>query len=1001
MPKATSTSKWKVPFIAENILSCENGSKIPFMAITESWLKGYITDAQIKIPHYNAYRSDRSKRQGGGTLLYIHEDLIVSSTSSYDDNTCEAIICTIENIDTVIASVYRPPKASEKDFANTLKFLEEYILSTTSDKPHDIFITGDFNLPNINWESLTVEPAQSHGKEMSISAGMLLEFVNENFLTQIVDKSTRGRNTLDLILTNNVQLTSEVNTRETSLSDHDIVEVGLRYNPFQNSQSTPPKQFDPHSFSSVKVHECNYEDMNDHLATIDWHMLSDLCKSCIADPDGSMFFELVRLTVLQLTLIHAPAKEVPSSNKTTKVTRQRKILNRKRRKLQARLNCLKQHQPSSPTVKVLEDQLSLLYVDIRDSIAAELHSREERAVKVLKSNPRYFFSYAKRFSKVKSNVGPLKDKDGILHQDPEKMANILQQQYTSVFSNPESSKAEKPKMVENDVSIENIIFTTEDIIRAIDSIDAYAGTSDEDIPARVIKECKQHLCIPIKLIWSRSLHSETVPSILKTQFITPVFKKGNRSDPGNYRPISLTSHIIKIFERILRQRLVTFLEGNKILNQSQHGFRKGRSCLTQLLSHYDRILQNLNNNCETDVIYLDYAKAFDKVDHRILLQKLHAYGIRGKLYNWIKDFLSNRHQTVVINGKHSLYELVISGVPQGSVLGPLLFIIYINDLEKDVKDSKISSFADDTRAAKDIACVEDTEKLQADLDRIVRWSEANNMQLHEDKFEFLCYRTKQSSLLKQLPSTGQHAVYQTPKGHTLYPQEAVKDLGVILASDYSWSYHINTMVADARIMAAWVLGVFKDRSYSTMLQLYKTMVRSRLEYCCPLWSPHKIQDIQTIEAVQKAFTKKIGNMKDLDYWDRLRRLNITSLQRRRERYIIIHIFKIINDMAPNDLCLEWYNNKRLGIKVKIPKLDYNVPKYAFSLMESSFRISGAKLWNLLPAEVNTQHVLDPFKIKLQTFLKKFPDKPPVYGYTTQNGNSLIDWSMQSGGPQLK
>ena len=209
------------------------------------------------------------------------------------------------------------------------------------------------------------------------------------------------------------------------------------------------------------------------------------------------------------------------------------------------------------------------------------------------------------------------------------------------------------------------------------------------------------------------------------------------------------------------------------------------------------------------------------------------------------------------------------------------------------------------------------------------------------------------------------------------------------------------MVADARIMAAWVLGVFKDRSYSTMLQLYKTMVRSRLEYCCPLWSPHKIQDIQTIEAVQKAFTKKIGSLKELDYWDRLKRLNITSLQRRRERYIIIHIFKIINDMAPNDLCLEWYHNKRLGIKVKIPKIDYNVPKYASSLMEFSFRINGAKLWNLLPAEVNTQHVLDPFKVRLQKFLNKFPDKPPVYGYTTQNGNSLIDWSLQSGGPQLK
>ena len=415
---------------------------------------------------------------------------------------------------------------------------------------------------------------------------------------------------------------------------------------------------------------------------------------------------------------------------------------------------------------------------------------------------------------------------------------------------------------------------------------------------------------------------------------------------------------------------------------------------------YDRILQNLNNNCETDVIYLDYAKAFDKVDHKVLLQKLHAYGIRGKLYSWIKDFLGNRYQTVVINGKRSLFELVISGVPQGSVLGPLLFIIYINDLVKEVQHSTISSFADDTRASKSIACVEDVQKLQSDLDKIVHWSKANNMQLHEDKFEFLCYRTKESDLVKELPFAGQQTTYQTPAGHLICPKDIVKDLGVYVTSDYTWTHHINTMVADARLMASWVLGVFKDRSKTTMLQLYKTMVRSRLEYCCPLWNPNKIQDIQTIEAIQKAFTKKITGLREIDYWERLKHLNITSLQRRRERYVIIHIFKIINDMAPNDLNIQWYNHKRLGTKIKLPKLN-NAPKYASSLMDASFRIKGASLWNLLPADTNTQKALDPFKIKLQKFLKKFPDRPPVYGYTTENRNSLIDWTMQSGGPQMK
>ena len=411
--------------------------------------------------------------------------------------------------------------------------------------------------------------------------------------------------------------------------------------------------------------------------------------------------------------------------------------------MQSRINCLKIHQPLSPTIKVLEDELSLLYVDIRDHISTQLDNNEKKAVSVLKSNPKYFFSYAKRFSKLKSNTGPLKDDKEILHNDPEEMVNLLQKQYTSVFSDPSSPSCQQDPQIEpHNFSIQDIEFVNEDIVKAIDEIDPYASTSENDIPAKVLKECKHNLCTPIHMIWKRSMESETVPAIFKTQFITPVYKKGNRTKPENYRPISLTSHVIKIFERIIRNRLVVFLEGNTILNPTQHGFRKGRSCLTQLLNHIDKILQNLINNHETDVIYLDYAKAFDKVDHNILIKKLYAYGIRGKLLNWIKDFLTKRYQTVVVNGKHSSYELVISGVPQGSVLGPILFILYINDLKTKVQDSEIGSFADDTRASKSISIADDTKFLQEDLNRIVDWSTANNMILHEQKFELLSYRTK-------------------------------------------------------------------------------------------------------------------------------------------------------------------------------------------------------------------------------------------------------------------
>ena len=203
-----------------------------------------------------------------------------------------------------------------------------------------------------------------------------------------------------------------------------------------------------------------------------------------------------------------------------------------------------------------------------------------------------------------------------------------------------------------------------------------ASSTDHDIPALILKECKNNISYPVFLIWKDSFKSEFIHEDMKILSITPIFKKGDKSDPGNYRPISLTSHLIKMFERVIRKKLVCRLESNSILSNKQHGFRKGRSCLTHLLKHIDEIIQSLLNGNDHDVIYLDFAKAFDKVDHKILIHKLRLLrlcGVQGKLLKWIEQFLTNREQFVTMNGFHSMLALVLSGVPQGSVLGPILF----------------------------------------------------------------------------------------------------------------------------------------------------------------------------------------------------------------------------------------------------------------------------------------------------------------------------------------
>ena len=216
---------------------------------------------------------------------------------------------------------------------------------------------------------------------------------------------------------------------------------------------------------------------------------------------------------------------------------------------------------------------------------------------------------------------------------------------------------------------------------------------------RILKELAEELAQPLADLFNTSMDSGIVPESWKTANVTPIFKKGDKRDPSNYRPVSLTSTIGKIMEKIIRDHINKHMQLNKLYSPHQHGFRKGRSCSTQLLEVTEDWTKLLDEDNSVDCIYLDYKKAFDSVPHQRLMIKLHAYGIRGKLWKWIIAYLSNRQQQVVINGVASESTDVMSGIPQGSILGPELFLIFINDLPESIKspDGAVKLFADDTK----------------------------------------------------------------------------------------------------------------------------------------------------------------------------------------------------------------------------------------------------------------------------------------------------------------
>ena len=647
--------------------------------------------------------------------------------------------------------------------------------------------------------------------------------------------------------------------------------------------------------------------------------------------------------------------------------------------------------------KKLKLEATNIEKDLQKSYRRSRELSEEKAVGAIKSNSKFFFSYAKKFSKVKSSVGPLIDAGSLVIACPLKMARMLANQYSKVFSKPQKPM-EEPTVVFPDSRISgshpwlhDINFDHEDIIEAISEIPYSSASGPDRFPVLLLKNCKYSLAEPLYMIWRKSLDQGDIPLLLKTANIVPIHKGGSRGETANYRPVALTSHLIKMFEKIIRKYIVAYMEENNLFNPSQHGFRSGRSCLSQLIAHYDRISQNLEHGHNVDVVYLDFAKAFDKVDFLVTMKKLKDLGISGKIGRWIHSFLTDRKQSVILEGRKSEAADVLSGVPQGSVLGPLLFLVLIGDIDQEIASAYVSSFADDTRVAHGVDSEQDVLDLQADLNTVYQWADNNNMQFNSKKFECLRYGSNQE--LKR--STH----YTSNSGKEIKTTDHTRDLGVTMSNDGTFSKHITEVVSRSGQMCSWILRTFKTRERMPMLTLWKSLVRSNIDYCCQLWNPSKAGDIQAVEQLQRSFIRKISGMQGLSYWEQLSTLSLYSLQRRRERYILLYVWRILEGLTPNfnqpNLGgIREYWNARRGRLCDVPIVKARAPAAFRQMRYSSFGIIGPRLFNILPKELRniSNCTLEMFKRKLDKYLKTVPDEPLVSGYTSfrrADSNSLI------------
>jgi Reverse transcriptase (RNA-dependent DNA polymerase) len=325
-----------------------------------------------------------------------------------------------------------------------------------------------------------------------------------------------------------------------------------------------------------------------------------------------------------------------------------------------------------------------------------------------------------------------KDAQGRTVQDDGEMAKLLNRFFSSVFTR--ENTANIPEPVAGEQVLEDVKITAKAVREKIKGLRADAATGPDGIGPQLLKQLVSEISWPLARIMRQSLHEGMVPENWRTANVTPIFKAGRKSDPGNYRPVSLTSVSCRLMESIIKDQIVSHLDRNGLVKKSQHGFMNRRSCVSNLLCYLEKVTSEIDKGKAVDVIYLDFAKAFDTVPHERLKKKLRAHGIGGKLLKWIAAWLGGRKQRVVLNGHESSWEEVLSGMPQGSVLGPLLSLILINDLDAAVSLAELLlKFADDTKLARVIRSNEDRAGLQSALDRLMDWSEVWGMRFNVKK----------------------------------------------------------------------------------------------------------------------------------------------------------------------------------------------------------------------------------------------------------------------------
>ncbi len=778
----------------------------------------------------------------------------------------------------------------------------------------------------------------------------LVDIVLEHSLSQVITIPTRQDKTLDILLTNNpAPVTRVKGMPPIGKSDHDI--VFLEYDIKAKRVRQQPRKI-------LLYKRADMEGLRDHIRSYSTTFLSSASDKTVnelwSEFRDDIAYAIGKFIPSKMTKAKYSCPWIDTAIKRLIHKREKlyhKIRHSQDPDLKARYKLFKAHVQKSIRDAYWRYISGIFSDDVTDSDNNE-HTRQ-------RTTNKKFWSFIKSQKKDASNIASLRD-NGILTSDNKTKANILNGQFKSVFTaEPDLDLPNKGPSPFS--SMPNFTVGANGIDKLLWKLNPHKASGPDNISARVLNECRQEISPILACIFNKSIQEGTVPDDWRHANVAPIFKKGEKYDPANYRPVSLTCICCKCLEHILVSNIMSHLSNNNILVDSQHGFRNKRSCETQLVQFVHDLASNLDRahnkgHRQTDIIIMDFAKAFDKVPHRRLLYKLSYYGIRGQANNWIRSFLSDRTQNVVLDGIASDPADVISGVPQGSVLGPVLFLLYINDLPDNIASS-VRLFADDCVLYKNIHTDSDCQALQHDIDKLAEWEETWLMKFNAAK----CHTLRVTNHLPNIRLMYDYTLHS----RVLESVSTAKYLGLTFADNLSWGTHIHNVTSKANKTLGFLRRNLAFAPRDTRESAFKTMVRPQLEFASCIWSPYTETDISKVEKVQRTAARWVCRRwrNQSHVGEMLEDLGWPTLAQRRDTASLAFFFKIHHGQVDIDRAnyLQQLHNPRTTRSSTNHPFQYSRPLAYSDTFKYSYFPRTIPLWNCLPNGTVSSETVSGFK----------------------------------------